>query len=83
MRDFLYDRDQRTRDFKKDRNYVGGTEFYYSFEKSCLSHKLFVTLSSVTKSRQMGRSGVNKYFMWLIWTLGKSRRANDTASIVL
>ncbi len=31
----------------------------YSFEKSCFSHKLFVTLSVVAVSRQKGRSGVN------------------------
>ena len=37
------------------KNLVGVTEFYYSFEKSCLSHKLFVTLSSVAVSRQKGR----------------------------
>ena len=37
--------------------------FQYSFEKSCLSHKLFVTLSSVAVSRQKGRSRVNKSFM--------------------
>ena len=35
----------------------------YSFEKSCLSHKLFVTLSSVAVSRQKGRSRVNESFM--------------------
>ena len=35
-----------------------------------LSHKLFVTLSSVAISRQNGRSGVSKCFKWLIWTLG-------------
>ena len=35
----------------------------YSFEKSCFSHKLFVTLSSVAVSRQKGRSRVNESFM--------------------
>ena len=35
----------------------------YSFEKSCLSHKLFVTLSSVAVSRQKERSRVSKCFM--------------------
>ena len=29
-----------------------------------------MTLSSVAKSRQKGRSIVSKCFMWLIWTLG-------------
>ena len=45
------------------KNLVGGTEFQYSFEKSCFSHKLFVTLSSVAVSRQKGRSRVNESFM--------------------
>ena len=45
------------------KNLVGGTEFQYSYEKSCLNHKLFVTLSSVAVSRQKGRSRVNKCFM--------------------
>ena len=45
------------------RFFVGGTEFYFSFEKSCLSHKLFVALSSVAVSRQKGKSRVNKCFM--------------------
>ena len=51
-------------------NSCGGTEFKYSFEKRCLSHKLFVTLLSVAKSFKKKRSRVNKCFMWSIWTLG-------------
>ena len=43
------------------KNLVGGTE---------LSHKFFVTLSSVAVSRQKGRSRVNKCFIGLIWTSG-------------
>ena len=39
---------------------VGGTGFQYGFEKSCLSHKPFVTLSLVAVSRQKGRSRVSK-----------------------
>ena len=34
---------------------VSGTGFQYGFEKSCLSHKPFVTLSSVAVSRQKGK----------------------------
>ena len=39
---------------------VGGAEFQYSFEKSCLSHKLFVTLSSIAVLHQKGRHGVSR-----------------------
>ena len=45
------------------KNLVDGSEFQYRFEKSCLSHKLFVTLFSVAVSLQKGRSRVNKCFM--------------------
>ena len=38
--------------------------FVIALRKSCLSHKLFVTLSLVAKSRQKGRSKVSKCFMW-------------------
>ena len=44
--------------------------FNIALKKSCLSRKLFVTLSSVAISRQKGRSRVSKCFMWLIWTSG-------------
>ena len=40
--------------------FAGGTEFYYSFKKSCLSHKLFVTLSSVAVSCQKRRHRVKR-----------------------
>ena len=43
---------------KVHENLFGGTEFQYSFEKSCLSHKFFGTLSLVAVSRQKGRSRV-------------------------
>ena len=62
-----------------NKNLVGGTEFQCSSEKSCLSHKLLVTLSSVAVSRQMERSRVSTCFMWLIWTLGNQ----DEPMIVL
>ena len=42
---------------------IGSLNIQYSFEKSCFSHKLFVTLSSVAVSRQKGRSRVNESFM--------------------
>ena len=48
--------------------------FQYSFEKSCFSHKLFVTLSSVAVSRQKGRSRVNESFMRIIWMLRNQER---------
>ena len=35
----------------------------HSSEKSCLSHKLFVTLSSMAVLCQKGRSRVNRCFM--------------------
>ena len=48
----------------------------YSFEKSCLSHRLFVTLSSLAVSRQKGRSRVNNL------DVRQSRQSNDSASIL-
>ena len=45
--------------------------FNIALKKAVLSHKLFVTLSSVAAiSRQKGRSRASKCFVWLIWTLG-------------
>ena len=41
---------------KIPKNLVGGTEFKYSFEKSCFYQKLFVTFLSVAVSRQKGRA---------------------------
>ena len=38
-----------------------------------------MTLSSVAVSRQKGRSRVNKFFMWIIWTL----RIQDKPMIAL
>ena len=48
---------------RHNQQFIEQSVFQYSFEKSCFSHKLFVTLSSVAVSRQQGRSRVNESFM--------------------
>ena len=40
----------------RNKNVKAHKKISYSFEKSCLSHKFFVTLSSVAVSRQKGKA---------------------------